>query len=95
MHSFIPLFIVSLACADSVPSFSQDRVCWLANRVPCVKTNSMQIKSLPLAVWVLGGAVLGYIVVFLALTLLKSLAVVIGPILGALWGYSLYRRRSS
>ncbi len=55
----------------------------------------MQIRALPLAVWVLGGAVLGYIVVFLALTLLKSLAIIIGPILGALWGYSLYKRRFS
>ncbi len=55
----------------------------------------MQIKSLPLPVLVIGGAVLGYIVVFLALALLKSLAIVIGPILGALWGYSLYMRRSS
>lgn len=56
---------------------------------------TMQIKSLPLPVWVIGGAVLGYIVVFLALTLLKSLAILIGPILGALWGYSLYARKSS
>ena len=56
---------------------------------------AMQIKSLPLPVLVIGGAILGYIVVFLALALLKSLAWIIGPILGALWGYSLYKRRSS
>ncbi len=67
----------------------------IARHSVCINTHIMQIKSLPLAVWVLGGAVLGYIVVFLALTLLKSLAVVIGPVLGALWGYSLYKRRSS
>ena len=55
----------------------------------------IQFKSLPLPVLVIGGAVLGYIVLFLALALLKNLAFLIGPVLGGLWGYSLHRRRSS
>ena len=55
----------------------------------------MQIKSLPLPVLVIGGAILGYVVVLLALTVLKSLALFIGPILGALWGFSLYTKKSS
>ncbi len=55
----------------------------------------MQIKSLPLPVLVIGGAIVGYLVLFLAFSLLKSLVVIIGPVLGGLWGYSLYRRQSS
>lgn len=56
------------------------------------QTKGVKIKSLPLPVLVIGGAILGYIVLFLALALLKNLAFLIGPIIGGLWGYSLYRK---
>ena len=54
----------------------------------------MQFKnSLPLPVLIIGGAVAGYVVTWVMLTLLNNLAFIIGPILGALWGLSLYNRR--
>jgi len=55
----------------------------------------MQFKnsnSLPLPVLVIGGAVLGYVVIYLLLHLLSGLALIAGPLLGALWGLSLYKR---
>ncbi len=53
----------------------------------------MQYKnSLPLPVLVIGGAVLGFVGAMLLLALAKSLALIVGPLLGAIWGLSLYKR---
>ncbi len=55
----------------------------------------MQFKnsnSLPLPVLVIGGAVLGFVAAWLLVHLVSSLALIVGPLLGALWGLSSYKR---
>jgi hypothetical protein len=49
-------------------------------------------NSLPLPVLVIGGAVLGYLAAWVLVHVLASLAWIVGPILGILWGLSLYKK---
>lgn len=49
-------------------------------------------KSLPLPVLVVGGAVVGFVAAWLLVHLLSSVALFVGPIIGILWGLSLYKR---
>jgi hypothetical protein len=48
-------------------------------------------NSLPLPVLVIGGAVLGLAAAYLVVNLLAGMAWIAGPIIGALWGLSLYK----
>lgn len=49
-------------------------------------------KSLPLPVLVIGGAVLGYLAAWLLVHVLAAFAWIVGPLLGVLWGLSMYKR---
>jgi hypothetical protein len=55
----------------------------------------MNIKNpLPLPLLVIGGAVGGYVVTWLLLTLLNNLAFIIGPLIGAFLGWTFYKRNA-
>lgn len=49
-------------------------------------------NSLPLAVLILGGAFLGYVAAYILGHFLAAFAWIAGPILGALWGWSQYKK---
>ncbi len=49
-------------------------------------------NGLPLAVLILGGAFLGYVAAYILVHFLAAFAWIAGPILGALWGWSQYKK---